>query len=227
MHEAGTRENRRSKRFALSIPITVNWHEPNRGEVQESAAAIEASAHGGVLEMARFPPAGTEVSVLVIKTNQTAKGRIVRVRSEPGGVVFHAFLELLQGNENFWGIDFQLKKSTADLVELERSLVSGDVDARVLREFRDAVDYVRKAAWAVQEWKERQSKHRDTSTVLPLLTLERIRRASQLCKAITADVASEAVTEESQGVRELFDAIHELRTALKAKPRDSGQETRL
>lgn len=74
--------------------------------------------------------------------------------------------------------------------------MSGDIDARVLREFRDAVDYVRKAAWAVQEWQERQAKQRDTSTVLPLLMFERIRRATDLCKRTAAgidDCAAEGI----------------------------------
>jgi hypothetical protein len=116
-------------------------------------------------------------------------------------------------------LDFQLKKSTADLQQIERALISGNTDSRVLRDFRDAVDYVRKAAWAVQEWQERQAKSRDTSTVLPLLMFERIRRATQLCKAIGSELEDSTVTNETAGVAELSVAIDDLRGLLAIHPR--------
>jgi hypothetical protein len=105
-------------------------------------------------------------------------------------------------------LESRLKKSTADLLDLERTLVSGNIDVRVLREFRDAVDYVRKAAWAVQEWQDRQSKSHDTSTVLPLLMFERIRRATQLCKVIATELEDSSAAE---GIPELSEAIEALR----------------
>jgi hypothetical protein len=111
-------------------------------------------------------------------------------------------------------LENRLKKSTADLMELERALMSGDTDPRVLRDFRDAVDYVRKAAWAVQEWQARQANQRDTSTVLPLLTHERVRRATQLCKTITAELQEQASTSEMHGMAELSQAIEALRALL-------------
>lgn len=49
-------------------------------------------------------------------------------------------------------MNFQLMKTSAELVEIEQAIQSGSVDARILKEFRDAVDYVRRTAWAVQEW---------------------------------------------------------------------------
>ncbi|HKQ86950.1 MAG TPA: hypothetical protein VJS43_09280 [Candidatus Acidoferrales bacterium] len=103
-------------------------------------------------------------------------------------------------------LESRLKKATADLLELERALNSDGVDPRVLREFRDAVDYVRKAAWAVQEWQERQEKQRDTSTVLPLLMFERIRRATDLCKRITVEL-DDPVSEQVDELSEAVDAL--------------------
>lgn len=111
-------------------------------------------------------------------------------------------------------LEIRLKKSTLDLLELERSMMSGGIDPRVLREFRDAVDYVRKAAWAVQEWQERQSHQRDTSTVLPLLMLERIRRATQLCRSIADDVQSHSGIE---GLAELSEAAGTLQRQLSGR----------
>jgi hypothetical protein len=107
-------------------------------------------------------------------------------------------------------IEARLQASTAELLDLEHTLMSGDIDSRVLRDFRDAVDHVRKSAWAVQEWQERQAKHHDTSTVLPLLMFERIRRATELCRRITAELD----TAIPEGTSELSDAIDALRSRL-------------
>jgi hypothetical protein len=61
-------------------------------------------------------------------------------------------------------MNLQLKKTGADLVRIEYDMRSGPIDQRVLSEFRDAVDNVRKTAWAVQEWQERQSRRQDPHT---------------------------------------------------------------
>lgn len=104
-------------------------------------------------------------------------------------------------------LEARLKRSTADLLDLERTLISGNIDGRVLRDFRDAVDYVRKAAWAVQEWQERQSKSHDTSTVLPLLMFERIRRATQLCRTIATELDDSS---KAEGFADLSEAMETL-----------------
>lgn len=116
-------------------------------------------------------------------------------------------------------LESRLKKSTTDLIELERALISGGVDPRVLRDFRDAVDYVRKAAWAVQEWQERQSNDRDASKVLPFLMFERIRRAAQLCNVIAAELPEKRSVE---GTAELSEALEVLRSQLPQPPGPSA-----
>src|SRR5947208_2062113 len=90
---------------------------------------------------------------------------------------------------------------------LNRAMQSGNLDPRILREFRDAVDYVRKTAWAAEEWQERQLRQRDPHTILALITSERIRRATQLSNAISADLAAQEVTTETSGLEEFFQAV--------------------
>jgi hypothetical protein len=80
----------------------------------------------------------------------------------------------------------------------------------VLREFRDAVDHVRKTAWALQELQERQIQQRDTATVRSLLTEERVRRATQLSNALASDLDSREVTDGTIGAADLFRAIEGL-----------------
>ncbi|HXU48193.1 MAG TPA: hypothetical protein VN727_04040 [Candidatus Binatia bacterium] len=206
-------EKRSSRRFALSVPLAVGWQEPNGESIEEAGIATEVSAGGAVIDMARFPSAGSEVSLLEKSSNQKIAARVVRVQNKAGRG-YRVFVQLSRPGERFWGLDFRLKKSTADLVELEQALTSGNTDPQVLREFRDAVDYIRKAAWVVQEWQERQSHSRDVSTILPLLMFERIRRTTQLCKVIAAEIQNHAASAESLGVGELSDAIEDLRTRL-------------
>src|SRR5690348_6533867 len=207
-------EKRSSRRFALCLPLVVSWQEPNGDNIEEAGTTTEVSAGGAVIEMSRFPSAGSEISLIEKSSNQKMMARVVRVQSKAGRGGYRVIVQLLRPGERFWGSDFRLKKSTADLVELEQALTSGDTDPQVLREFRDAVDYVRKAAWVVQEWQERQTHSRDVSTILPLLMFERIRRTTQLCKVIAAEIQNHAASAESLGVGELSDAIEDLRTRL-------------
>jgi hypothetical protein len=129
-------------------------------------------------------------------------------------------VDLLVPSETFWGVNFRLKKTSAELVRLNHIMQSGNIDPRILREFRDAVDYVRKTAWAAEEWQERQLQRRDPSTVLPLITAERIRRATQLSDAISADLAAHEVTSETTGMQDFFRAIERVYQHLKDLFRD-------
>src|SRR6202030_4620461 len=117
---------------------------------------------------------------------------------------------LLTPSETFWGVTFRLKRAIDDLQKLENAIRSGGMDPRVLREFRDAVDYVRKTAWALQELQERQAHQRDTATVRTLLMDERVRRGTQLSKALVADLDANEVSEGTTGAAELFRAIESL-----------------
>jgi hypothetical protein len=107
-------------------------------------------------------------------------------------------------------LNFQLRKTSAELVRIEQEIKAGGIDSRILEEFRDSVDYVRKTAWAVQEWQERQLQKHDPQTVLPLITSERIRRATQLSIAIKTDLEAHQVTRETTGMRELLLAVEGL-----------------
>jgi hypothetical protein len=213
-HGSTPAEQRRDKRFALYIPIRTNWRDSNGQETEEVATATEVNAHGGVLQMSRHPSIGCEMRLTNALSGEMAQARAVAIRRARGAATSLLAVELSRPNEQFWGVNFRLKKSSAELVELEAALMHGNTDPRVLREFRDAVDYVRKTAWAVQEWHERQLKARDTSTVLPLLTSERIRRTTQLCKSIIEDLQSREMHTEPIGIDELCEAMESLSNCL-------------
>jgi len=153
---------------------------------------------------------GGDLELTNLLSGQSTQARVVGTARSKVGAFLGIAVALAVPSETFWGVNFQLRKTSVDLANLEQAIGSGGVDPRILREFREAVDYIRKAAWVVQEWQERQLQKHDPQTVLPLLTVERIRRAIQLNKAIATDLAAHELTSETAGLEELFQAVESL-----------------
>jgi hypothetical protein len=207
-HEpSGPTDKRRGHRFPVVVPVEARWTDARGKSVKATGQAKEVNAHGGLLDLAVFPSVGSELDLSNLISGDTFRARVVAVRRSRERGILGVAVELVIPSETFWGVNFQLKRTSAQLLKLEQAIRSGGIDQRILTDFRDAVDYVRKTAWAVQEWQERQLQHHDPQTVLPLLTAERIRRGTQLCGAILADLNSHEVTGETAGLPDLFRAI--------------------
>ena len=107
-------------------------------------------------------------------------------------------------------ISKRLQAATTELHELEQLIKSGDLDSRVLRDFRGAVDHVRTTAWSVDQWVRLREQGRDPYTVLPVLSAERVRRTTQLAKDLDLDLQSVEVGLETEGLGELVQAVDSL-----------------
>jgi hypothetical protein len=84
----------------------------------------------------------------------------------------------------------RLKAAIGELGGIQSLLVAGELDPRILTDFRDAVNRVRNTAWAAYQYTESKITGKDSRS-------ERIRAAYQLCQAIhddleTADVHLQA-----------------------------------
>ena len=213
-------EQRRSSRFPVVVPLEVIWREANGAEFKEEAQATEVNAHGALLQMKSYPTKGVEAELLNLLTGQEARARMAAVRRARGGEIQGIAVELLAPDESFWGLNFQLRKTSAELLRLEKGMKIAQIDPVILREFQEAVDYVRKTAWAVQEWRERQIQHRDPSTVFSLLTLERIRRATTLTHDLLEDLKTHGAGRVTEGVNELHQAVEKLHERLSQYFRD-------
>jgi len=200
-------KNRRSDRYPVVVPVKVKWLEPSGASVIEFAEAKEVNMQGGLLDMRGRPAIGSVLELTNLTSTKTASAQVVSLRTSMKSEVLGVAVELLTPSETFWGVTYRLKIAIDDLLKLEKAIRSGGMDPLVLREFRDAVDYVRKTAWALQELQERQAKQRDTATVRSLLTEERVRRATQLSKALSSDLDSHEVTDRTSGAEDLFQAI--------------------
>ena len=108
------------------------------------------------------------------------------------------------------GLPARLQKVGNELLELDQAIRSGDIDVRLLAGFRQAIDHVRETTWAVQQWIELQAQDKDAYSVLPRLTVERIRRASQLNNDLALDLDAAEVTIETEGIENLRQSVRGL-----------------
>jgi hypothetical protein len=214
-------EKRRGNRFPVVVPVQAKWQETSGKTMIETAQAREVNAQGGLLDMKVYPSVGSQLELTNLLTGETYRARVVAIRRKDGQFLGVA-VELLVPSEAFWGVNFQLKKTSAELLQLEHTIRTGGIDQRILMDFRDAVDYVRKTAWAVQEWQERQLQHHDTRTLIPLLTSERLRRGTQLANAIASDLDAKEIREDTPGVDTFFSAVTRMQRLLAELLKDSN-----
>jgi len=110
----------------------------------------------------------------------------------------------LQTSEKLQGI-------TEELRRLQGLMTSPtEFDPRILSEFRDALNRVRTAAWAMQQYVEHQMHEKDPQRVFTLLAGERVRAGYQICKLISEDLHNEQVKIQKGQLLELNDAVQQL-----------------
>ncbi len=84
-----------------------------------------------------------------------------------------------------------------------------------MREYHDAVDYIRTITERLQRLRKCQPEGSDTGELLSDLATDRIRRASNLCLEVIADLEAGRVSQESKSVDELQRAIEHLQQCLR------------
>lgn len=105
----------------------------------------------------------------------------------------------------------KLKGITEELHRVQGMLTTPtDFDPRILAEFRDALNRVRTAAWAMQQYVEHQLRDQDPNGVINLLAGERVRAGYQICKLISEDLHNDGVQIQKGQLLELNDAVQEL-----------------
>ena len=108
-------------------------------------------------------------------------------------------------------ITARLEAATGELHQLEELVKSGNLDARVLSEFRNAVDHIRNTTWAVQKWIGLSGESGgDPFSVLPIMSAERVRRATQIANDLCLDIQCADVGLETKGIVDLYNAVGDL-----------------
>ena len=104
----------------------------------------------------------------------------------------------------------RLEQAIVELLQLDEILLSGDLEPRILADFRDALNRVRTAAWAAQQYVIRRDIDQDSSSVLSLLVGERIRATYQLCEAISDDLKRTDIEFQAGSLVQLYEATKAL-----------------
>ena len=98
----------------------------------------------------------------------------------------------------------RLAQASAELHALEQGMQNGEIDPRILSEFRESVDHVRQTAWAVQQWMELSAAKRDPFSVLNWLAAERVRIGTMVAHELCMDLDASEVNTETPGIQKLF-----------------------
>lgn len=101
----------------------------------------------------------------------------------------------------------QLARITSELNRLDEVLKAGRVDARILSDFRGAVEHVRTCGWHVQVWLEG-----DARALTALLTEERMSLATRLAQDLTAEM--QLTDQRTPGAAALKEAVQKLDVVL-------------
>ena len=189
-------ERRKETRFPVSISLEVSWKTPDGVLMKEEAVARLVNARGGLLDIASNPELGTRVTLTNVLSAETIEARVLATPNSRIGVSHGIVVELVSADEGFWGASLQVKIASAELQSLEKSLRSQNLDPRLLKEFRDAVDYLQAIAGSVQQTREPQTEGNEESTDSRLVG-ERIRRAINF-------------TEETKGLTELVETAEQI-----------------
>ena len=120
------------------------------------------------------------------------------------------------------GAQSPLEQAIVELQRLHEILLAGDLDPRVLTDFRDALNRVRTAAWAAQQYVMRKETEQDSGSVLSLLAGERVRVTYQLCQAISDDLKRTDIDFQAGSLVQLHEATKALTEQLNGVINERG-----
>jgi hypothetical protein len=217
-------ERRKTSRFLVAVPVEASWRTPEGVPVLVQAIAKQVNANGGFLEMTLYPTVGSRIALTNFLSAESAEARVLATPNSREGVSHGIIVELITPSDSFWGVNLQVKKTSVELQKLEKSLQAEGIDFRLLNEFRDTVDTLRTTALAVQQLRELQLKGRDDGEIVSMLVADRVRRATNLCHELVADIDAGKMSRETKEVNELFDSLEQacgrLRHLLKSRHPD-------
>jgi len=208
-------ERRKTRRFPVVVPIEVSWRGPGGIAAKEDAVARQVNDKGGFLKMSHYPAVGTRVTLANFLSAQTAEGRVLAAPDSRPGVASGIVVELIVPSESFWGVDLQVNKTIVELEKLEKALKGEEIDLSLVREYRDAMDYISSITETLQRLRASKPRASDDRELLAALAADRIERAKSVCLDVIADLEAGSVRQDSNSVEELAETIELLRQRLK------------
>ena len=229
-HDGSKAERRKTYRFLVAVPVDASWRSPEGVAMQVPAVAKQVNGNGGYLEMTQHPSVGSRITLTNFLSAETSEARVLATPSSREGVSHGIVVELITPSESFWGVNLQVKKTSVELQKLEKSLQAEGIDFRLLNEFRDTVDTLRTTALAVQQLRELQLKGQDSGEIVSLLVSSRVRRGTNFCHELIADIDAGKLSSRTKEVDELYTALElacdRLRHLVKSRHPDRFVTTR-
>jgi hypothetical protein len=113
----------------------------------------------------------------------------------------------------------RLKAAIEELGGIQSLLMTGELDPRILTDFRDAVNRIRNTAWAAYQYAESRIAGKDLRDIMSIVAGERIRAAYHLCQAIQNDLETPDLHLQTGQLIQLQAAAKSLMTKLDAAVR--------
>jgi hypothetical protein len=117
----------------------------------------------------------------------------------------------------------RIKSAVEELRRVDKLLLGGDLDPRILSDFRDAINRVRNTAWSAQQYLTLKDTQQTSDSVLTLLAAERIRAMYQLCQALLSDLESPDVRFQPGQLLQLQLVITKLSDRLEQGPQTAPE----
>lgn len=227
-------ERRKTRRLVLSVPVEVEWQISSGEAVKEPALARDLDVLGALLQMKdspdlkicnhpdrcrcvqaggkTIPGTGTQITVKNASSGDLVQGRVVRLTRSPNGKLVDVGIELLEPSETFWGLTFQLQRTSLRIREIESAFQSDlrDVDFRVRRGLREAVEHLQGVVAAVQQWQDLQAQGKNPYSVLEALNSARVERTAHLLRELTADIDAAELTSTTEEYVNLAKSVERL-----------------
>lgn len=208
-------ERRKTRRFPVVVPVEVSWRGADGIAIKEDAIARQVNANGGFLKMENYPTLGSRVTLANFLSAQTAEARVLAAPDSRPGVANGVVVELIVPSESFWGVDLQVNKAVVELQNLEKALKAEEIDLQLVREYRDAIEYVRSTTETLRRIRTAKPRASDDRELLSALAADRVRRATSVCLDVTADLDAGRVHQDSKSIEALGRAVQQLQQRLR------------
>src|SRR5438270_9630373 len=81
------RDQRRSNRFPVIVPVQAKWQDATGRIVVENAQAREVNMQGGLIDMPNFPSVGSQLELTNLISGETYRARLVAIRRKESVVI--------------------------------------------------------------------------------------------------------------------------------------------
>lgn len=119
------------------------------------------------------------------------------------------------------GIEERLESAIVELLALQEVLSADQVDARILTDFRHALNQVRNTAWATQKFLVAQQSDAGPASMTSFLAAERVRAAFHMCRSVEEDLKRDEIEFQKGQLCELDRMVNLLSGQLKERLRMS------